>query len=70
MRKVIQISPVVFPDPSGIDPNDEGHDPRYDDSMLFALCDDGSIWMLWEANDPDSKEESDWQRVPSPPLTD
>ena len=71
MRKVIQISTVVFPDNSGIGRDDEGHDPRKDDSMLFALCDDGTIWMLDGPNiDPEMITAESWKKIPRPPLTD
>lgn len=71
MRKVIQISTIVFPDNTGIGRDDEGHDPRKDDGMLFALCDDGTIWMLDGPHiDPQMISDNSWTRIPSPPVTD
>ena len=71
MRKVIQISTTVFPDHTGIGSDDEGHDPRNDDAVLFALCEDGTIWMLEGPNiDPEQINEEAWVRIPGPPVKD
>ncbi len=57
MRVIKQIVATAFP----------GEHGGPDIAVLFALCDDGSMWRLWDATEDDSKR---WKRIEDIPQED
>ncbi len=57
MRSIKQIVAAPFPCDA----------QRRNVAVLFALCDDGSMWRLWDATEDDSKR---WKRIEDIPQED
>lgn len=64
MRKVVQIAPMVVPAfhqmYNGTPNAGHTYPPR---ELLFALCDDGTIWRCW----PDEAPHPKWVQLRTPP---